>query len=441
MALISSETGRILPKEIPLPKTDGKRRHEDWIKAWLDHMAEVPAPHVYKLWSGLSTIAAVAQRKIFRITQAWEVYPNMYVWLVGPPGTGKSISIYCATRLLKGIPSVYFTSDSPSIVGLMKDFKDVGEIQKDHQSLNAFISELNSFFENAKDEMAGFLTHIYDCKPDYFKRTRAGGDERIPFPWLNMLAGTTPRWLGDNLPANASETGLMARVLTPYAEEINYDSPEPELTPEFAEREKHLIHDLTHILQIYGNFTWGEGGGPSGRMAHEGPCRTDPGSGSSLCGCGDAWRWFDRWHRDRGRMPRIPDPRTQGYFVRKPLHLQKVAMLTALSRRDDRKYYTEDLVTALALLDSTEGDMRRAFSSVGTNPHATDFERIDYQIRSAEGMFYQDIMNTNIHNLDEPRLEATMRALVAAGKVTKVLAKRDDGTQGIYYAPKGEKVL
>lgn len=404
------------------PKTDGKRRTGDWLAAFLDHTAELESPTNYLRWAGLSTIAAVAQRKIYRETQAYFVYPNLYVWLVGPPGTKKTTAIRAGKRLLRGIPGVHFTPDAPSIVGIMEDFKDIEKVQKDHQSLNAFIGELSSLFENAAEGMTGFLTQIYDGDPNYRKRTRVGGNEEVAAPWFNMIAGTTPRWLGDNLTKNAVDGGLIARTVFVYSEELNFVSPEPEITPEFREREKTLTHDLAHIAQLYGSFEWAGGKGN-----HRGRC-------TGRCGCADAWRWYNNWYLDgESRLPRIPDNRTQGYFIRKPIHLMKVATLLSLAKRDDKLYHLEDMMAALALLDSIETGMKKAFSAVGTNPFATDLERIEHQIRAAGGMSYGDIVESNYHNLEDVKIQNTIASLVAMGKIVKHL--HENGK--MYYMPQG----
>lgn len=408
------------------PKTDGRRRTSDWLAAFLEHTSELESPANYLRWAGLSTIAAVAQRKIYRDTQAYTIYPNMYVWLVGPPGTKKSTAIRSGRRLLTpagtNLPGVYTTSDAPSIVGIMKDFADIP--QKDHQSLNAFVYELSSLFENAPDAMTGFLTAIYDGDANYTKRTRIGGKEHIPFPWFNKIAGTTPRYLGDNLTKNAVEGGLVARTIFVYSEEQSFESPEPSISPESLRREATLTHDLTHILNLSGQFEW-----DGGKAEHKGPCKDG-------CGCGPAYQWYDNWYRNSDRMPRIPDNRTQGYFVRKPIHLLKVAMLLSLSKRDDKLFKVEDLMMALTLLDSIEKGMKKCFSAVGGNQYATDVERIEHQIKQAGGLSKAEIVAANYHNLDDLKMKMVLDQLESLGRVTKKL-NLDTG-RTMYYPVKEE---
>lgn len=379
------------------PKTDGKRRCGDWIATFLDHTAELDVPHNFLLFTALSTIAAVAQRKIYRDSQMGTLYPNLYVWLVGPPGTGKGVAMGAGLRLLRPLKEqgVHLTSDAPSVVGLMQDFGDI--TQKDHQSLSAYIFELSSFFENAEKTMTGFLTAIYDGSPDYTKRTRVGGKEHIPFPFFNMIGGTTPRWLGDSLDENAVEGGFVARTLFLYSEQQRFADPEPQVSPAYTKRCDYLTHDLAHILSIYGQFEW-EGGRD-----------------------GDAWKYFDSWFKDRSRLPKIPDNRTWSYYVRKPAHMEKLAMILSLAESDEKLFKLKHIEVARALLEEhVEPSMRKALTAVGGNPYATDFERILDQIRSSgTGMTYEDLTNYNYNNLDHLKLEMTVKSLVAAGRIEK----------------------
>lgn len=389
--------GKILKPELKLqPKTDGRRRTSDWVAAFLDHTVGLEVPHSYLLFTALSTIAAVAQRKIYRDSQLGTLYPNLYVWLVGPPGTGKGVAMEAGLRLLRPLKDsgVYLTSDAPSVVGLMKDFSDIP--QKDHQSLSAFIFELSTFFENAEKTMTGFLTAIYDGKPDYAKRTRIGEKEQIPYPCFNMLGATTPRWLGDNLDKNAVEGGFVARTLFLYSAQQRFGNFEPVIEADYLKRCDMLTHDLAHILGIHGQFEW-EGGRE-----------------------GDAYKYMDSWFNDQSRLPRVPDNRTWTYFVRKPAHITKLAMLLSLSEGDTKILCVHHLERAKALLETyVEPSMKKAFSAVGGNPYATDFERIAEQVEMSGGMTMQEIINVNYHNISQDKLEMTIASLVGAGRIVK----------------------
>lgn len=378
-----------------IPQLDQGRRLSDWLAGFMDYTSELECPANYLRWVGLSTIAGAAQRKIYMESQAFFAHTNMYVVLVGPPGSKKSTAIRAGRRLLKQVPGVNLSSDAPSVVGLMQDFKDI--TSKDHQSLNGFISEMSTLFENASETMTGFLTAIYDGDPDYIKRTRLGGVEHIPFPWFNMVAGTTPSWLGDNLRKSAVEGGLVARTIYVHSDEVILKSPFPRPSPALRVLEEKLVHDLAMIATASGEFDF-EGGDN-----------------------GEAYRWYETWYMDRRRLPLVADNRTAGYFTRKPIHLLKVAMAVSLARSNALRITQDNLELALALLDKVEPGMRRAFSAVGGNTYATDLERVHAQIRGCgtRGLTYPELVANNYHQMEQKKLDEALVYLKAMGRVAE----------------------
>lgn len=413
------------PKEIPKPTTDGKRRLDDWIAAFLDYTDIVDCPINYLRWVALTTLAGAAQRKVYMDMEYFNVMSNLYVVLVGPPGTKKTTAIRQGRKMLHAVEGINLTSDAPSVPGLMEDFKEIP--QKDHQSLNAFIYELSTLYENAQETMTGFLTAIYDGDIDYTKRTRIGGKETIKFPWFNLAAGTTPHWLGKNIGESEVEGGLVARTIYVYSDEIILKSARPRPTLRHLKLKEDLRHDLAHISQLNGQFDF-EGG-------EQGP----------------AFQWYDLWYQNKmheadlilleqgykkpgspatqARFPRMMDYRLAGYYMRKPIHLLKVAMAVSLSQKDELFLNLTDLLTALYLLEEVEPGMGKAFSAVGGNEYATDIERIHNQIKSGkdEGVWYSEIITANIHSMERRFIDDALASLNAMGETAFVQKERDLG--------------
>lgn len=398
--------GSASPHVITPPKTTS-RKLRDWLATFLDYTSEAPCPHHFLQWAGLATIAGAAQRKVSIESKYFQALSNMYIVLVGPPGSGKSTAIRQGRRLLAQVPGVHMTSDAPSVVGVIDEFKSIPI--KEHQSLNAFILEFSSLFENARETMMPFLTAIYDGDPNYGKNTRAGGKEMIPFPWFNLIAGTTPAWLGDNIRKTAIEGGFVARILFIHTDRIITQDPLRDIDPRFKEMERDLIHDLAHISNIYGTFSFTP----------------------------DARAWYSTWCEDGARIPAVRDNRTIGYFVRKPSHLLKVAMSLCLSKSDKLILTYDDLQIAKAFLESIEEGMVRAFSSVGGNVYANDLERVLSQVRGQgdRGMDYGEVVTANYHAVDKRMLDAILESLVAMGKLGK---RFNDGTKQANYFQRGK---
>jgi hypothetical protein len=392
---------RILPEGVviqgikpPEIKTDGKRRLKDFVSSFLDYTYQLESPIDYLRWAALCTIGGVAQRKVYMDEEHWFYHTNMYVVLTGDPGAKKSVAIRQSKRILKKVPGINLSSDAPSVVGLMDDFKDIAN--REHQSLNAFMLELSTLYENAKESIGGFLTALYDGDDDYLKRTRIGGKEHIPYPWLNLLAGTTPQQLSEIITRSSIGGGLVARTLYIFAEPSDPKTPRIKVTPALKKLFEDLVHDAAHISLLNGAF------------------RLDANAGL----------WYDAWYMNKpGRYPRLPDVRTQSYYVRKPAHLMKLAMLVSLAYKDELVLTQSDFETALAFLEAMEPGLPRAFSSVGGNPFANDMDRMKAHIYACgkEGIGYGELYAANAAMIEKRFFDSNIEALVAMGDIVRAL--------------------
>jgi hypothetical protein len=68
------------------------------------------APQEYHLWTGLTIISSVLKRQVYKDRKRFITWPNLYTFLVGPPGTKKSSAISIGEDLLKQ------TQDPPYII-------------------------------------------------------------------------------------------------------------------------------------------------------------------------------------------------------------------------------------------------------------------------------------------------------------------------------------
>src|SRR5437867_4059065 len=77
----------------------GSRRTKSWIEDFVKFTASIESPEIFRRWTAITTIAAVLEQKVW----AWTndvIYPNMYTFLVGHPGVGKSRTINEARKML-----------------------------------------------------------------------------------------------------------------------------------------------------------------------------------------------------------------------------------------------------------------------------------------------------------------------------------------------------
>lgn len=369
------------------------RKLDNWLHSYADYTMGTESPPIFHLWVALGTLAAAAQRKIYMDAGYYQVYPNMFVILTSPAGRSrKSTALRIGKRLLRGIEEygqeIHFSTQASSVAALVSQFSKIQN--KDHQSLSAYISELGSMLGSKSIEMTDFLTDIYDCNPDWDKQTIGRGLEKIERPWFNLLAGTTPQWMGENLSKTAVEGGFVSRSIFVY-EDTRLRVAFPEITAEQREIERDLVHDLAHIAELSGQFEFSD----SGR------------------------EFYRQWYEDQDHTVDAKDYRLAGYYERKHAHVLKLAMVISLAASDELILEPRDIGAALQMMEELEPGMYKAFSSVGKNIYSADHERIRSQILNSgeRGVSYKKILAANIHAIDKDQIDKILNTLVEMGDV------------------------
>lgn len=124
---------------------------------------------------------------------------------------------------------------------------------------------------------------------------------------------------------------------------------------------------------------------------------------------------FDTWYQDRLDNPNTSgDPRLNGYFERKPVHVLKVAMIISAAKHHDLIITVEDLEQTWSLLESTEAKMPKVFAAVGKNVLAFDLMQIGEAIVAAgkAGITEKELMTRFVHNVRKEELTEILATLV-----------------------------
>ena len=69
------------------------RRNKDFIHACAQPVKGSPIPYKFATWSAISAVAGALGRKCWFSMPNYDVRPNLFVILIGPPGTNKSVSL------------------------------------------------------------------------------------------------------------------------------------------------------------------------------------------------------------------------------------------------------------------------------------------------------------------------------------------------------------
>lgn len=315
----------------------GQRKCTSWIEKYVAETDNLDAPEVFRLWAGITTIAAVLEQKVWIKTSS-NIYPNLYVFLIGHPGTGKTRTIRAAIAYVHELPDPHIAPTSmtwASLVDAMTEAKRMivrlpdGPLE--YNSMLIAADELRAFIHKYDDEMIGGLSQFYDAHP--YGQKRRGKEINIKFksPQLNMLCGTTPSDLLNILPEAAWGQGFTSRSIFVFSDERPVGDDFATITRNLSEE---LLHDLRIINGLHGEFAVTE----------------------------DYRNLVNLW-RQSGELPAPTHPKLIHYNTRRRVNLYKLSMVAALDRSNTLLLTREDFNTAMNWLVAAEAFMEDIFKA------------------------------------------------------------------------------
>lgn len=363
----------------------------NWIDAYLAYTGESESPEEYHRWVAISVLAGVLRRRVFFPMGYFNLYPNQYIVLVGPPGRcKKSTAMRIGRTLIGEVSVVKFTTDSVTRERLIQDLTQAS--QDGHSSMTAYSSELATLLTSSGLDMVSFLTDIYDSPPEWSHQTKMGGTNKIKAPYLNLIAATTPVWMAKALPMDTVGIGLTSRIIFVFQDTPRVRHPFPELSQEQLELQKMLIHDLNQIATVSGEFKLTV----------------------------DSKEFYRQWYESRTLQPNTSgDSRLDGYFERKPMHVLKVAMAVSAAVKNSTVLEVEDIKGAMLLLESAEATMPKVFANVGKNPLSADTDEVHVAIKAAgtEGILGGELARRFKHSLRRDELIEVLETLMTRGEI------------------------
>lgn len=236
----------------------------DWIEGYMAFTEGQPTPERFRLWSGIAAIGAALERRVWTVTASKKTFPNLFVLLVGPPTSGKTVAIDIAYEFWRDTKCYQFAPKSVSSAAVIDSLRDAGRTQMiggqlvEYHSLIVPCPEFGTFM-NAHDlGMMANVNDIWDC-PSVFgqkRRTVNGGKTmEIINPQLNILGGAQPGFLASILPDEAWSMGFTSRLILVYGQEAPLVSLFNGVTYDPTAR-KRLLDGMARMSKAYGQFKW-----------------------------------------------------------------------------------------------------------------------------------------------------------------------------------------
>src|SRR5258705_12729419 len=155
----------------PATNGSGARHCPSWIDQFVESTANLEAPALFRKWAAICGIAGVLEQKVWMETSS-DLYPNLYVFLVGQPGVGKTRVIRAAKSYLQEIPEFNFAPTSltgASLVDTLLASKRcivrMPEPPLEYNTMMITAEELTAFMHSWDEQMVGLLSAFYDPDP------------------------------------------------------------------------------------------------------------------------------------------------------------------------------------------------------------------------------------------------------------------------------------
>lgn len=371
----------------PATNGSGARKCKDgWIEAFVKHADNLESAEAFRRWAAITAISAVLEQKVFLQTSA-PLYPNLYVFLVGHPGVGKTRTVMSVKSFLNEVPDFHFAPTSMSAASLIDALADakrhiirLPDTPLEYNSMMICADELSAFMSKYDDEMVGNLTTLYDVLP--YSQRRRGNDLKIKIksPQLTILSGTTPSNLLKFMPENAWDQGFTSRVIMVFSDERI-------VTDIFSHEKRGLPEAMLHDLKVIGGLS--------------GPFSVTQ----------DYKDAINNW-RKLGQPPVPTHPKLLHYNTRRLAHLFKLSMVSCVDKSNTLLLTKDDFNRAMGWLLTAEADMGEIFKA---GVSGADSKAMD------EIVHFCLVMNKGGTGVPEPLLVQRARRLVPAHSVMRVI--------------------
>jgi len=142
------------------------RKVNHWLQAYLEYTAEQESPRAFHTWVGLSVIASTLERRVWLNRGYYDLFPNLYVVLVGASAkVRKTTAVNTGYNLLReALPDITIVSQKMTPEALINVF--VQESRERKMSGGTIVStELGVFLGSGTraTDLMQLLTDWYDC--------------------------------------------------------------------------------------------------------------------------------------------------------------------------------------------------------------------------------------------------------------------------------------
>lgn len=381
------------------------RRLSNWLQGYLEYTNFTEAPEIFHFWTGISTIAGAMRNKTWTQMHAFKWIPNFYIVFVAPPGIAqKSTTMDLGHNLLRQIDGIHFGPDKITMASLVEELSKIttpvdlpdGELFP-FSALTFSSSEFGSLLNPADQDMVNTLVDLWDGKDRSFKKaTKSSGSDTVQNPYINLVGCCTPSWIELNFTSYLIGGGFASRAIFVYADKkrryLAY--PDEYYTSVNDKLKKDLLHDLRQIADITGPYVLTEEARVIGRS----------------------------WYEQYCKILETKDPNSPetNQVSRLQTHAQKLAMVIAAAKRNERQILSEDLELAFKLTNAIVESNRGVFGK-GTSEESRQANKVIDMVQARKKVALSTLYRELISQMPLRDFEQAVNAGIRAGIIRRIV--------------------
>lgn len=342
---------------LPLLKAE---QPENLFDVYFKYVDRTEAPLVFHRWSLLSCLGAYLGRQYWFPFGEFRIFPNMYVMLMGDPGTRKSSAIKMAKRILASTGYETFSAERTSKEKFLLDLEGLedenGKIINSNDAMkNLFgeevtggeprevfvcADEFNEFVGSGNLEFLSLLGSLWDWDDEnkpFKQRLKTSRSVNIWQPTISILGGNTHSGFAEAFPPQSIGQGFLSRLILVHGEASGKKITFPAAPPESL---KSQLSDMFMAIK---------------QKVHGEAKMTDKAKGMLET----IYRTYEG----------IDDVRFKHYSTRRFTHLLKLCLLCSAARVST-EIGAHDVLLANSLLSFTEHRMPQAMGEFGKSKNA-----------------------------------------------------------------------
>lgn len=393
----------------------------DWIDGFVEFTEGLSSPELFRKWGAISALAGALERKVWVRTQMSNVYPNMYIILVAPPGVGKTEVTWRIRALWNSLEDHHVASTSVTKASLIDELAAAtrrwvinspapGTNPVDSfNSLLIGVNELGVLIPAYDNEFMNTLTDLWDGKGYSERRRTTKTEHNIKKPFINMLTACTPSYLVHVLPEGAWDQGFLSRTMLIYSGDRQLRSLFAEQTFD-RESWNKLEGMFESIASLYGELKWTE----------------------------EAARLIDAFHMRDGE-PKPDHPKLMSYNIRRTVHLLKLCIVASISRSDELLITEEDFNRGYDWMVEAEHHMPDIFKAMTQGGAGKTMEEAWHYIFTTHARENKPVMKHRLIQFLQERvpvhnIETTIKMMEEGKMIEPILLPT-----GKAYKPRGRK--